>query len=96
MQREPNQIVHHGVAIIVLTVQKLLPRPILSRTRFVLNDSLHSKQPSPTPSSIVNRLIVRLLTVEFDQSPRPILVISSERICGLILYILVNLIAVDI
>ena len=41
-------------------------------------------------------LIVCLLTMEFDQSTRPILVIGAKRICGLMLYILVNLMAVDI
>ena len=41
-------------------------------------------------------LMVCRLTMAFDQSPRPILVMSAECICGLLIYILVNLIAVDI
>ena len=41
-------------------------------------------------------LIVCRLTMAIDQSPRPILVITAECRCGLLIYILVNLISVDI
>ena len=41
-------------------------------------------------------LIVYRLTMAFVQSPRPILVMSAECICGLLIYILVILIVVAI
>ena len=41
-------------------------------------------------------LIVYRLTMAFVQSPRPILVMSAERISSLLIYILINLTAVDI
>ena len=41
-------------------------------------------------------LLVYRLTMAFVQSPRPILVIDAERICGLLIYILVILIVVAI
>ena len=41
-------------------------------------------------------LIVYRLTMAFVQSARPILVTSAKCICGLLIYILVNLIPVDI
>ena len=36
-------------------------------------------------------LIIYRLTITFVQSARPILVICAERICSLLIYILVNL-----
>ena len=41
-------------------------------------------------------LIVYRMTMAFVQSPRPILVMSAECICGLLIYILVILIVVVI
>ena len=41
-------------------------------------------------------LILCRLTMAFDQSPTPILVIGAECICGLLIYILVKLTPVDI
>ena len=59
----------------------------------------HAHYPSifrlPQRMECIGVLVYRR-TMTFIQSTRPILVISAKRICGLWLYILVNLIAVGI
>ena len=68
---------------------------------FVATVSFECHRVSPFSFRLVRRmecadLIVYRLTMAFDQSSKPILVTSAECICSLLIYILVNLTAVDI